>query len=164
MDLTYKQLNMVHYPAFRLPSNNLESKDGLLYLDGQILDDRNMKGETLGIRRLQTPFKSLHPLSKACELPISIIKQAGGPYIDNLGKLFNYRKTKFCQLKYYKIKKIDRKVVASVLWLHGINFPIAIPRPPSLEYPWAGMLLLEGNPWLLYEYAREKLPSTRRKV
>ena len=162
--LTYKRLSSLNYPVFRLPSNNWESRDGLLYVDGLLVDDKNMPGETLGIRRLQTPFKSLLKLSKAYTSPIAIIKESAGPYIDNYGKLFEYEKTKYCKVRYYKIRNIEKKITHSILWLHRVNFPIQIPRPPSHDFKWAGMLHLDGKPWLLYDYATEKLPEYRRKV
>lgn len=162
--LTYKRLNTLNYPVFRLPSTNWESKDGLLYVDGLLVDDKNMPGETLGIRRLQTPFKGLLKLSKACTGPIGLIKNPAGPYIDNHGKLFEYEKTKYCKVRYYKIKSIEKKITHSLLWLYRINFPIEIPRPPDPDFKWAGILHLEERPWLLYDYATEKLPEYRRKV
>jgi hypothetical protein len=85
-------------------------------------------------------------------------------YIDSRGKLFKYEKSKFCTLKYYKINRIERKRVASILWLHGVNVPFDIPRPPEDKYRWAGVLHIDGDPWILYDYAEEKKPDTRRKI
>jgi hypothetical protein len=164
MAITYKTLNNIHYPAFKLPSDDWELKDGLLYLEGMLLDDINMPGKTLGIRRMQTPFKSLFPLKKSYDSPIAIIKESSGWYIDYTGKLFEYKKTKFCKLRYYRIKRIEKKITHSILKLHNINFPIKIPRPPPEEYKWAGVLLLDNFPWLLYGYSKVRLKDTRRKV
>ena len=65
MVITYRTLGHVAFPAFPLPSSNWEEQDGLLFLENKLLDDKNMKGETLGRRRLQTPFKDLLPLKAA---------------------------------------------------------------------------------------------------
>ena len=51
MVITYKTLGHIAFPAFPLPSSNWEEQDGLLYLDNKLLDDKNMKGKTLGRRR-----------------------------------------------------------------------------------------------------------------
>ena len=59
MVITYRTIGHVTFPAFPLPSSNWEEQDGLLYLENKLLDDKNMKGKTLGRRRLQTPFKDL---------------------------------------------------------------------------------------------------------
>ena len=52
MVITYKTIGHIAFPAFPLPSSNWEEQDGLLYLDNKLLDDKNMKGKTLGRRRL----------------------------------------------------------------------------------------------------------------
>jgi len=41
----------LEFPVFVLHTNNIELIDGLLFIDKEILDDTNMKGKTLGLRR-----------------------------------------------------------------------------------------------------------------
>ena len=86
------------------------------------------------------------------------------PVIDNEGIPFLYEKTHSSSLKYYKIRKVERKNSASVVWLKGINFPFKIPRPPNADTSWAGVLHLSGIPWILYEYSEFQKSDTRRKV
>ena len=162
--LTYKQFNRITFPVYRLPSDNWYSLDGLLFVDSVIVDDKNQPGKTLGIRRLQTSFKNILPLEKACQDSLALIKNAAGPYIDSLGKCFLYEKTKWCALRYYRIRKVEKKEVASLLWLADIKFPFTIPRPPPDRVSWAGVLDLDGLPWLLYNYSSEYQKTTRRKV
>jgi len=138
--------------------------DGLLLLDNEVLDDKNMKGETLGVRRLQSPFKKLVPLNKSVNTHIGIIKQNTPYFIDSKGMPFIYEKTLMCPLKYYKIKEVERKVVASVLKLYGVKQGFVVPRPPEPNNTWAGVLHFGGLPWLLYEYSEDKKKDTRRKV
>lgn len=164
MSLTWKQFSKITFPAYPLPNDNWYSADGLLFVDGMLVDDKNQPGKTLGIRRMQTSFKDLLPLKKAAETLLSIIKQPAGSYIDSTGKCFTYEKTKYCVLKYYKIHRIDKKGVASVLRLKGVKFPFTIPRPPPPTMNWAGVLHLDSYPWLLYNYAPEKYKDTRRKI
>ena len=164
MVVTYKNINKVTFPVYKLPSGNWEKADGLLFLDGELVDDRNMPGDTLGIRRIQTPHKNLMPLNKQLQGLNGILKQDSHHYIDSQGIPFIYEKTLNCKLSYYKIRRVDRKGTASLLWLKGINFPITIPRPPESDQHWAGILHYQGLPWLLYEYSEEKKPDTRRKV
>lgn len=152
------------FPVYLLPSSNWQTIDGLLYLEGLLVDDKNMPGKTLGSRRLQTPFEELLPLKKCIDSHVGIIKQSDNCFIDSKGAPFIYQKTKYCKLQYYKIRRIDLKDRASVLWLHGINNSFIIPRPPPSEYKWAGILHYEEAPWLLYSYSEEKCPDTRRKV
>lgn len=164
MEITYKDLKNVSFPVFILPSDNWSERDGLIYLEGEILDDRNMPGNTLGLRRLQSPFKNMIKLKKSLNDQIGILKQPPLSYIDNKGRLFRYRKTKFAQLKYYKIKKIELKTVACIIWLSGINFPFKQARPPLFENTWAGVLHINGIPWVIYEFSTEKQSDTKRKI
>ena len=101
MVITYKTISRVALPAFPLPSSNWEEQDGLLYLDNKLLDDKNMKGKTLGRRRLQTPFKDLFPLKAAVTDTIGLIKHGKSAFIDNDGTPFLYEKTHSSSLKYY---------------------------------------------------------------
>lgn len=164
MYITYRDFRRVTFPVYRLPSDNWYSEDGLLFVDGDIVDDKNMSGKSLGIRRAQTYFEKLLPLKKSIETPVALIKQTGGPYIDMAGKCFIYEKTKFCQLKYYKIKEVEQKISCSILRVHEIKFAFTIPRPPQPGFSWAGILHIDNTPWLLYEYAESRLPTIRRKV
>jgi len=162
--VTYKEIKKIKFPVYILPNSNWEIVDGLLLLDNVVLDDKNMPGATLGIRRLQTPFLELVPLKHSIDSLIGILKQTSKSFIDSNGTPFIYQKTMNSYLKYYKIRKIELKDVASVLWLKDINFPFTIPRPPPAEKTWAGVLHMGGLPWLLYEYSEERLKDTRRKV
>ena len=161
---TYKDVLRVTFPVFQLPSDNWSCSDGLLFIENQIVDDRNMRGDSLGIRRLQTPHKNLLPLKRSLLNLTGVIKQNTSTFIDSNGFPFVYEKTIWCKLKYYKIRKIERKEIASVLWLHGVTAPSVIPRPPHGEMKWAGMIHFNDDPWLLYEYAEEKLKDSKRKV
>jgi len=163
--VTYKEIKKIQFPVFILPNSNWETVDGLLLLDNVVLDDKNMPGATLGIRRLQTPFSELVPLKHSINSLIGIIKQdRSNTFIDSKGTPFIYQKTQNAALKYYKIRKIEQKDVASILWLKDVKQPFTIPRPPPLGKTWAGVLHLGPWPWLLYEYSEEKSKDTRRKV
>ena len=45
---------MIKFPIYVL-SEEPEEIDGLVIINDQVVDDKNMTGETLGMRRLQTP-------------------------------------------------------------------------------------------------------------
>ena len=165
MVITWKKLGSIEFPIFALPSSNWEERDGLLYLDNRVIDDKNMSGKTLGMRRLQTPIKDLLPLRGSIAAPVSLIRQTRiKTFIDSVGTPFIYEKTTSSSLKYYKIRKVERKDIASVLWLKGVSFPFKVPRPPADDLSWAGVLHLGEIPWLLYEYSETAKSDTRRKV
>jgi len=46
MVITYKQFKKLDFPLFLLESSNWETVDGLIMLDGKVIDERNMTGET----------------------------------------------------------------------------------------------------------------------
>jgi hypothetical protein len=162
--ITYKTLHNIQFPVFLLYSNEWEYADGLLFVEGQVIDDTNMPGSTMGIRRLQTPQPDLYPLKKAIQNHNGILKQTTKCFIDNNGKPFIYQKTKFADLKYLKIIEVIRKDTASLIRVKGCTSPFTVPRPPLHGMQWAGILHLHGLPWMLYEYSEEKLKDTRRKV
>lgn len=164
MVITYKNINKVRFPVYELTSSNWERSDGLLFLDGLIVDDTNMSGDTLGIRRLQTPHKNLHPLKHQIDNLRGIIKSKCKIFIDTNGIPFIYEKSQFCSLKYYRIKSVDRKETLSLLKLHGVKQPFIIPRPPAEDMRYAGVLHFGPLPWVLYEYSEDRREDTRRKV
>jgi len=164
MEINFSDTKKITWPVYPLPSDNWSSQDGLLRLDGQLLDDKNMPGTSLGARRLQTPFKDQVQLKKSIISLVGILKNTSPAFIDNAGKVFKYRKTILCPLKFFEIKEILLKDTASVLTVHGIPNKFTIPRPPPDTAKYAGILYLGSFPWLLYEYSEVKNPDTRRKV
>ena len=162
--ITYNTIHNLEFPIFLLDSGNWELADGILFLDEQVLDDRNQSGATLGARRLQSPFNDLVPLRKMISTPNGVLKQSTSYFIDNKGVPFTYIKTRFLPLKYLKIKRVEKKGTGSLVFVKGSTVPFTVPRPPDPEMVWAGVLHLHKLPWMLYEYSATKLKDTRRKV
>ena len=164
MIIQYKGINKIKFPVYELSNSNWERIDGLLFLDGKILDDKNQIGDTLGLRRLQTPHKNIMPLKSQIDTFRGVIKSNCKHFIDTNGIPFIYEKTEFCKLKYYKIKNIVQKDTCSLLKLDKVKNSFIIPRPPHIDMKYAGVLHYNGLPWVLYDYAEEKLKDTRRKI
>ena len=164
MIVTYRQISQIKFPIFKLPSGNWYRTDGLLFLDGEILDDKNQVGETLGARRLQTPHENLMRLNSMISTHRGLIKEGHKMFIDSSGRPFIYEKTQYCTVKYLKIKQVDLKDHACLLWLQGVRQPFTTPRPPPSHMKWAGLLHLRKLPWMLYEYSEEHQKDKRRKV
>lgn len=164
MLITYKNIHKIRLPAYILPSSNWHTQDGLVYVDNGLVDDRNMPGATLGIRRMQTPQKGLLPLKKSVTNLLGLIQSKSHAFIDSKGMLFIYEKTKFCKLRYSRIRRVDRKGTASLVWVRGIKSPFTVPRPPESGRTWVGIIYLHEVPWILYEYSTEYKSDTRRKV
>ena len=164
MVIGYKNIHKLVFPVFLLDSGNWDTADGLLYLNGLLLDDKNQSGKTLGARRVQTPHSGLYDLKKMVSSPNGLLKQSTKYFIDNVGRPFIYEKTLMLPLKYLKINKVVRKDTAALIWVKGHNAPFTVPRPPEVGYTWAGILHIRNLPWMLYEYSEKKLKDTRRKV
>jgi hypothetical protein len=162
--LNYKTISRVEFPVFVLPSDNWEKLDGLFFVDGELIDDKNMPGKTLGIRRLQTPYREIGLLRHTAKNFLAVIKSKAKYFIDNLGRPFIYEKTKMVKVKYHRIKQVDKKIKASVLHLEGMRTPFTVPRPPKEGKIWVGVIYLDVIPWMLYEYSAEKKADTRRKI
>ena len=104
MVITYKDNDKITYPVYVLPSSNWTIADGLVTIDGLIVDDRNMEGESLGRRRLMTPYDNLFSLKKLTNNLVGIIKSGRTNFIDSKGMLFIYEKTRNARLRFRKIE------------------------------------------------------------
>ena len=154
----------INFPIFVVHTDNVELIDGILFIDNQILDDRNMKGKTLGIRRLQTPMKGLYPLKYMIDDEAEMIKHQGKYYIDSKGYFIEKHKTTQVKLKYHKILRVEKKNIVSMLWIKNCPFPFPLKRPLPKNASWAGVLYRQGCPWIIYDLAEEKKKDTWRKV
>lgn len=164
MIITWKDFQKLQFPLYQLVSDNWFETDGVLFLNDLVLDEKNMPGDTLGVRRIQSRRLDLFPLKKAVVSIPDLIQCKTKFFIDNKGNPLIYQKTYNSRLKSYRIKKIERKEIASLLWLRGCSSPFTIPRPPLDNPPYARILHYEGEPWLLYDYVRESVKDTYRRV
>lgn len=131
----------------------------------QILDNKNLTGDSLASRRLKISDNKYN-LTSAILTFSQLLKQhnAGDRYIDTTGFCFTYRKTIFVPLKYHKI--VDTSYVNGlgiILRVHNISTPIVIPAGYQTE-GYVGLLEYAGG-YLLYDMptsARKK--DTKRKI
>ena len=154
----------IEFPVFVLHTDNIELIDGILWIDNQVLDDKNMSGKTLGIRRLQSPMKSLYPLKYMLNDEADILHHQGKFYIDSDGFFFTKSKTTTTQLKYHKIMRVEKKTIASRLWIKDCPFPFPLKRPLPENASWAGVLYRDGIPWFIYDLSEEKKKDSWRKI
>jgi len=164
VQLSYdKILKMVVFPIFALRSEDYWVRDGLLFIDNLVVDDKNQSGTSIGIRRLHTPHK-LYPITRTCFSFMQLIKSTPrAAYIDSKGAIFSYEKTQFMSVKSIRIKKTILKDTHTVVILRGINFRIATERPP-LGKEWAQILYRDNSPWMLYSFSEKDLGTLKRKI
>lgn len=166
LPLDFNNLKNVAFPVYGLNTDEYIYRDGLLVNEHtlKVLDDKNQSGETLGLRRLQTPHK-LEKLQRSFPDFGALLFNTRRPfYIDNKGRAFEYKKTFFAKIKYLKILKVVKKDIASVIVVEGLNSPLVIERPPPLGADYAGILYLKHLPWKVLHYTENKEPDMKKKV
>ena len=160
----FKDVKTIKFPVYTLFSNDWYRQDGLLFVNGKVLDDTNMPGKTLGIRRLQSGRKDLLRLKRAYPDFLSMISSGYNKFVDSDGVPFIYTKSITAKLKYHLINRIDPKDTHSIVWCKGIPYPFNIPRPPYGDARYAGILYLGEVPWMLYDFSTYKGKDSFRRV
>ena len=102
------KIHKIEFPIYVIGTEEIEERDGVLFADGKVVDDTNMTGSTLGVRRLQTSLPNLYPLKYMLEAMPNLMRHRGYNYIDKKGNLFSYMKENFYPMKYHKITEIGR--------------------------------------------------------
>ena len=72
------KLEDIRFPLYVVHSDEVMRRDGILWIDGAVLDDTNVEGQSIGERRLRTPLKNMYDLKHQidnlideCKLTIS---------------------------------------------------------------------------------------------
>ena len=166
MYATLKKLQKYKFPLYRIPSNNWDIIDNIIFVDGAPVDDLNMKGNSIGLRRLQSGRSDYIQLKKPLFLVGDLIKDKGLHYISSDGKPFTYEKVGFQHLRYHEIKKIEPRNTFTFVWLKDFTIPFEIPRPPADpdRCVWARVLYYGEFPWMIYEFSFYKGKNSRIRV
>lgn len=159
-----KDLNTIKFPVYPLRSQDWRVQDKVLFLEDLVLDDRNMPGKTLGIRRLQCGRKDLYKLKKSFNDLPSLIRSKKNTFIDSAGIPFVYVKTIKAHLKYHKVLKLVYKETFTVAYIEDVPFVVKLKRPPYGDARWARFLYYKNAPWLLYDFQLEKGKNSFRRV
>lgn len=164
---TIKDLNKLQFPLYVIPSDNWDIIDGIVFVEGQVVDDLNKKGSSIGIRRIQSRrgdelLKLKNPLFYLSD----VIKSKKNHFISSDGVPFTYVKTGFQKLKYHRIKEFEPKDTFTFVWVQGVSIPFFIPRPPtdSGSISWTRVLYYGGFPWMTYDFSLYEGKSSRIKV
>ena len=158
------KLEDIRFPLYVVHSDEVMRRDGILWIDGAVIDDTNVDGQSIGERRLRTPLKNMYDLKHQIDNFGALIKHRGRFYVDSNGKFFIYEKSVKADLKYHLIGKVEVKELASLIWIQGIPFPFEVPRPPNRTELYAGILYINKRPAYLYELSTRKWKDTWRKI
>lgn len=133
-----------------------------------IVDDKAVQGENLARRRLQLQAQGvpLYKLTHAIFFIADMLKLSVGAtwFIDSLGKIFEYKKTKKVPLIYKPIKKIIPVLTGgAVLEVEGISHRFKTLYMPRLEERYAGLLKINRG-YLLYGLYDKLYTATTRMI
>ena len=177
----HTELAKIHWPVFRLGEKQPEQKEGLVfyfteYIDNdnvasiniRLVDDTSLSGKTLGLRRLQlkTSGEKLYPVRTAIYFLADLIKLGKSTtwFIDNSGRVFQYRKNTRAKLTTLKIKKVLPALsLGCVLELEGISSRFKSIKRPQDTQQYARVLKI-GMVYIFYGFCEELKPDSWRMV
>jgi hypothetical protein len=175
-------LTDITFPVYRLLNKPPEWKNDMLVYENTYMHidtaneythtkivDAKIPGQTLSRRRLHMEAKGmpLYPLKKAAFFLHDFIKLAGNGYyfIDSVGKLFKYKKSKSCRLIFRKVTRIiPSESSGSIVEVQGLpqRFKTLVNLSNSYGL-WAGLLEYNGT-WLFFGVYNEQYRDTRRMI
>ena len=144
-----------------------ESNDTSLTI--KIVDDKNLLQKTLGLRRLvlqKDPKVKLHKISVAIYFFADLIKLAKTTtwFIDNAGKVFQWKKYTRAKLTTKKIKNVfPADAYGCVLELVGVSHRFKAMTRPKDEQVYARVLQI-GIAYIFYGYCETHKPDSWRMV
>lgn len=167
-------LQNVKFPAYAIRSHEkIWEEDFITYIKTingtQVLDNKNLTGATIGIRRLKIPEDKKYKLKTAVFSFGQLLKHkaANNTWIDDSGTLFKLNKKRFVPLKYKKVKNYRYVDGHGILVdIQGYNAPLMLPGyflQEIVGHAFIGVLEIDGG-YLFYELSDTQKPDTRRKI
>lgn len=172
----------INWPVFRLGEHKPEQESGCVfyskeYIDNdteetrrglRLVDDQSYVGKTLGIRRIamKADNNPMFPIKTAIYFLADLIKVAKQTtwFIDNSGKVFQYRKSTRAKLTFHKIKQIlPGTGMGAVIEVQGLSQRFKCMYHPKPEQAYVGILRW-GLGYLLYGFYTEQHKPTYRLV
>lgn len=161
----FQDIKTIRFPVYAMESTDWYRQDNVLFIDsGYVLDDKNMPGESIGIRRLQCGRKDIYKLKRAYINFNSMLQSKKKIFIDSNGVPFIYRRTINSPLIHHSINKIEPKNDHSIVWLKNIEYPMTIPRPPYGDARYSRVLYYKGYPWMIYDFVKDRGKDSFRRV
>lgn len=164
----FTALQEITWPVFKLSEKEPNRRDGLVFfhteyvdesntpsLTYKMVDDKNLPQKTLGQRRLklqQDPNIKLHKISTAIYFLADLIKLAKSTtwFIDNAGKVFQWKKYARAKLITKKIKQVlPADGIGCVLEIEGLSQRFKCLQRPQDFHQYAVFLVI-NKMYLLY--------------
>lgn len=146
-----------------------QNKDTAEYATSiSIIDDKSIEKSTLSARRLRLAASGvkLYTIRSAIYFVADLIKLniSGTWFIDNSGRIFQYKRNKRAKLRFFKIKQIlPAQGMGAIVELEGLPSRFKCLYRPLPGQLYAGVLQL-GMSSMLYGFFDEKHKDTYRKV
>lgn len=138
--------------------------DGIVFVGGSPIDDRNIESSRLGIRRLKSKY-TMEKLNIVCFNFSDLVKRLTRQdnwFIDTSGHIFKYIRTSNEAVKSHYIEKTDLRDTYSVVTLKGIDYPFIVSSPPRYNY--ARVLYYKDIPWMILDIEPKYRKPSYKKV
>lgn len=170
------KLTEISWPVYKLGERR-PSKDGdvLFYarhykdkVEVDIIDDVSIPGNTLGKRRLWLSNDNIQLFKIRTALfflgDFLRVCKPGIWFIDSMGTIFTYTKTKTVPLITRKITKVIRSTGSTLLEVEGLEHRMRCLFPPLDTQKYASVLKLSAHSYILYGFSDKNNGPTTRKV
>lgn len=166
------QLNLsdINFPIYAITNNYKRIYEDLnvLFIETPtgryVLDNKNMLGKTIGERRLKITNSKLYIPRKIFYTLAQMLNSKYSTFIDNYGKVFNYKKSKFVPLVYYKVEDITRaKDGECILEIPEINYSYKTTCKNAYGILYLGLLCTDFG-YIPYEFSEIYKKPSRRKI
>ena len=173
------ELDQIIWPVFKLGTRDPEIDNGIYYINNEyitdsseiivnsyIIDNKNIKGKNIGMRRLNIDKDKLYPLRIAIYTIQDLIKLSCPKtwFIDTSGILFKYKKTTRAKLETHDIIQIlPVNGIGCILEIKGFSERFKSLTVPGITQKYAAILTYKGK-YLLYGLSSEKIKATWRLV
>ncbi len=164
-EITYLDFDKLVFPLYPIPpSVDLYMEDGLLKVGDHIVDDTNMPGQTLGLRRLMSPHPKFR-LNKPVLNPTDLSERYNtNRYITSTGKYIKYVRKKTVKIKSYLIKTVTKNETYSLIRLYGHEVSFKVPRPPPPGYDFCTCVCTKDGPAGIIEYTKFSVEERTKRI
>lgn len=176
------KLTEIVWPVFRLGENKPEFEGTLVYYHSEyideevgkrvnvrIVDDKSLPAETIGLRRLQLmqdKKTKMFPIPTAIYFLADMLKLAKAStwFVDNSGRVFQYKKVTRAKLTTKKIKQVlPAQGIGCVLEVEGVAARFKCLQRPNAYQEYA-VLLQNGMSYMLYGLSETPRANSWRMV
>ena len=164
-----KTFSDINFPIFTITPSYKRIWDDLnvKYIETEsgiyILDNMNLKGDTLGERRLKIKTGLRYVPRKVYYNITQLIKSKTKTYIDNTGCVFTYRKTRTVPLRYYRVMDVVNTEEGCILTFKNVNFKLRTSCKEAYDIIYIGLLITD-NGYIIYDTSEVKKKDTHRKI